>query len=74
MPPTQPRPPEVSKPFGEQEKANSGIENEKILSKVEDKLAIAVREMLWEIVPPLAEKIIKEEIEKIKSDVSKTIK
>lgn len=77
MPPTQPsqpRPPEVSKLFGEQEKANLGIENEKILSKVEDKLATAVKEMLWEIVPPLAEKIIKEEIEKIKSDVSKTIK
>jgi hypothetical protein len=51
-----------------------GIENELVLGKVEDKLAAAVKEMLWEIMPPLAEKIIKEEIEKIKTDVSKSFK
>ncbi|MCX6581737.1 MAG: response regulator [Candidatus Aminicenantes bacterium] len=71
-PPPQPRPAEVAKPFVGKE--IPAMENEQVLSKVEDKLAIAVKEMLWEIVPPLAEKIIKEEIEKIKSDVSKSFK
>jgi len=71
-PPPQPRPAEVAKPFVGQE--IPAMENEQVLSKVEDKLAIAVKEMLWEIVPPLAEKIIKEEIEKIKTDVSKSFK
>jgi hypothetical protein len=71
-PPSQPRPAEAAKPFVGNE--ISALENEQVLSKVEDKLATAVKEMLWEIVPPLAEKIIKEEIEKIKTDVSKSFK
>jgi len=45
------------------------IEKEEIIHKVEDTLTIAVKEILWEVVPPLAEKIIKEEIKKIKSDI-----
>ncbi len=85
-PPLQTRPVEVAKPFVGNEKIRlteeapikgkeiPAIENEQVLSKVEDKLATAVKEMLWEIVPPLAEKIIKEEIEKIKTDVSKSFK
>jgi CheY-like chemotaxis protein len=40
--------------------------------KLEEKLSLTIKELLWEIVPPLAEKIIKEEIEKIKSDVNNT--
>ena len=44
-------------------------DKEKIITKVEDTLTIAVKEILWEIVPPLAEKIIKEEIQKIKSEI-----
>lgn len=44
-------------------------DKEKILTKVEDTLTIAVKKILWEIVPPLAEKIIKEEIQKIKSEI-----
>ncbi|MDD8011936.1 MAG: response regulator [Acidobacteriota bacterium] len=38
--------------------------------KLEDKLSQTIKQLLWEIVPPLAEKIIKEEIEKIKSDLN----
>ena len=41
-----------------------------LTGKVEDKLNQTIRELLWEIVPPLAEKIIKEEIDKIKSELS----
>lgn len=37
--------------------------------KLENRLNQSIRELLWEIVPPLAEKIIKEEIEKIKSEL-----
>ena len=84
--PAQSRPVEAAKPFMQQEKNKpaeellrtgnniSALENEKILSKVEDKLSTAVKEMLWEIVPSLAERIIKEEIEKIENEVSKSLK
>ena len=34
-------------------------EKEEIIHKVEDTLTIAVKEILWEVVPPLAENIIK---------------
>jgi DNA-binding response OmpR family regulator len=47
-------------------------DKEKILTNVEDTLTIAVKKILWEIVPPLAEKIIKEEIQKIKSEIDST--
>lgn len=38
--------------------------------KLEEKLTLTIKELIWEIVPSLAEKIIKEEIEKIKSETS----
>jgi|GEM_PF-559646 len=50
------------------------IDNEEILKRVEDRLIVAIKEILWEIVPPLAEKIIKEEIETIKAEVSQSFK
>ena len=50
------------------------IDNEEVLKRVEDRLIVAIKEILWEVVPPLAEKIIKEEIETIKAEVSKSFK
>ena len=47
----------------------TSAQKDEILHKVEDKLTVSIKEVLWEIVPPLAEKIIKEEIEKIKSQI-----
>ncbi len=44
-------------------------QKEDLVEKVEDKLTLAVKEILWEIVPSFADKIIKEEIEKIKADI-----
>jgi len=41
-----------------------------LTGKLEEKLSMTIKELLWEIVPPLAEKIIKEEIDKIKSELS----
>ena len=41
-----------------------------LTGKLEDKLSLTIKELLWEIVPPLAEKIIKEEIDKIKSELN----
>jgi hypothetical protein len=38
--------------------------------KLEDKLTLTIKELIWEIVPSLAEKIIKEEIDKIKSEAN----
>ncbi len=49
-------------------------DNNKIVEKVEDKLTVSVKEILWEIVPPLAEKIIQSEINKIKSEIDKEYK
>ncbi|MCK4836616.1 MAG: response regulator [Candidatus Aminicenantes bacterium] len=54
------------------EKIQLDIQKEEIIHKVEDTLTVAVKEILWEIVPPLAEKIIKEEIKKIKSEIDST--
>jgi len=45
------------------------LKTDAVKEKVEDRLTVAIREMLWEIVPPLAEKIIKEEVEKLKSEI-----
>jgi len=41
-----------------------------LTGKLEDKLNQTIKELLWEIVPPLAEKIIKEEIDKIKTELN----
>jgi hypothetical protein len=45
-------------------------ENFELTGKLEEKLSQTIKELLWEIVPPLAEKLIKEEIDKIKSDLN----
>jgi hypothetical protein len=47
-----------------------GAERFELTGKLEDKLNQTIKELLWEIVPPLAEKIIKEEIDKIKSELN----
>ncbi len=41
-----------------------------LTGRQEDRLNQTIKELLWEIVPPLAEKIIKEEIDKIKSELN----
>jgi CheY-like chemotaxis protein len=50
------------------------ISQELVLQRVEEKLTGAIKEMLWEIIPPLAEKIIKQEIESIKADLADSLK
>jgi DNA-binding response OmpR family regulator len=50
------------------------IKQEEILNKIEHKLSRAIKEMLWEIVPPLAEKIIKQEIEALTEETEKSLK
>jgi DNA-binding response OmpR family regulator len=50
------------------------IQQEEILNKIEYKLTRAIKEMLWEIVPPLAEKIIKQEIDALTSETEKSLK
>lgn len=47
---------------------------EELVKRSEDKMEIAIKEMLWEILPPLAEKIIKEEIGKLSVEAEKSIK
>ena len=62
--------------FAEQApKQGSGIVlTENMFSKIENRLTNAIKEMLWEIIPPLAEKIIKQEIDSLKSEVEKSLK
>jgi len=50
----------------------SAKEKMDLTGKLEDKLTLTIKELIWEIVPHLAEKIIKEEIDKIKSEVNRT--
>jgi DNA-binding response OmpR family regulator len=50
--------------------AAPAVEKLEMAGKLEEKLGQTIKELLWEIVPPLAEKIIKEEIDKIKSDLN----
>ncbi len=47
----------------------SDIDPEQLARRMEDKLSIAVKEILWEVVPPLAERIIKDEIRRLESEV-----
>jgi hypothetical protein len=62
-----PEPPKPTPP--ESTDAGKAIDKELITKKVEDTLTVAVQEILWEIIPPLAEKIIKEEIQSIKTKI-----
>ena len=57
----------------EKKAQTAAIPPDAILNKIEDKLSHAIKEMLWEIVPPLAEKIIKEEIEGLKLETEKSL-
>lgn len=50
--------------------AEGAAERFALTDKQEDRLNQTIKELLWEIVPPLAEKIIKEEIDKIKSELN----
>jgi len=45
------------------------IDPQQLVHRMEDKLSVAVKEILWEVVPPLAEKIIKEEIHRLESEL-----
>lgn len=69
--PTPPREREVK---SEPRTDSSLTANEKLdlSGKLEDRLSLTIKELIWEIMPSLAEKIIKEEIEKIKAETNKT--
>jgi DNA-binding response OmpR family regulator len=66
---------EKAKPAAEKPPVGTaGIKEEEMLRLVEDKMVHAIKEMLWEIVPPLAEKIINKEIDALKSEAEKSFK
>lgn len=50
----------------------TGVPKEETLKRIEDKLSLAVKDMLWEIVPHSAEKIIRKEIEEMKKGKNET--
>lgn len=51
----------------------AAIPKDELIGKVEDRLTNDIKEMLWEILPSMAERIIREEIDKLRSEVEKTI-
>ena len=56
---------EVITKFGDE------ISKEEVLNRIKGKLTDVVKEILWEVLPPIAEKIVKEEIERIREELSK---
>jgi CheY-like chemotaxis protein len=50
------------------------LNQSQVMDIVQDRLTHAIKEMLWEIVPPLAEKIIKEEIQSLKAETENAFK
>jgi len=48
---------------------SDSVDMKEIIGNVESKLNVAVKDILWEIIPPIAEKIIKKEIEAIKKEI-----
>jgi len=86
-PPVIERPPQVERRPGPEKMAvpdrvpvpgKSAVEDdrlkEELVRRSEDKMEVAIKEMLWEILPPLAEKIIKEEIARLSIEAEKSIK
>lgn len=61
-----------SKPEPAPRPAAAEAQRFEMTGKLEDRLNQTIKELLWEIVPPLAEKIIKEEIDKIKSELNES--
>lgn len=70
-PPPPPAPPIETEqpPAPSAHEENIGIQKDELTKKIEDKLTLAIKEILWEIAPPLAEKLIREEIERIKAEI-----
>jgi len=60
------------------EKASSldelGIDKNVMIDKLENKLELSIREILWEVIPTMAEKIINREINDIKSKIEEQTK
>lgn len=72
--PTPAPAPKIPEPPATPSAPSATFPHEEILRKIEDKLTHAIKEMLWEIVPPLAEKIIKAEIAHLKAETEKAVK
>jgi DNA-binding response OmpR family regulator len=62
----EPRPEPAPRP------ATAEAQRFELTNKLEERLNQTIKELLWEIVPPLAEKIIKDEIDKIKSELNES--
>jgi hypothetical protein len=73
MEPTEFHAPPAQEPVAAAQEDIQGLQKEELTKKIEDKLTLAIKEILWEIAPPLAEKLIKEEINRIKAEIEKPI-
>lgn len=63
---------ERAKPVKGDDSAGISGHGEKVLdTAINEQLNGTIREVLWEIIPKMAERIIREEIDKIKSDINK---
>ena len=68
---TEPPAPSPPPPTPEPRTDSTGeiVDPEALVNRMEDKLSVAIKEILWEVVPPLAEKIIKQEIQRLESEI-----
>ncbi len=76
---------DLDKPLAEEEiphkepSVNNQLEftsedKERIIASIEDKLTASLKEVLWDIIPPIAEKVIKSEIDKINENIENQLK
>jgi hypothetical protein len=48
-------------------------DREIIMQRIENNISQTLKDILWDIIPPIAERIIKEEIESIKKEIAQSI-
>jgi len=68
--------PEFQTPPGGEASSDAGLspqEKALLLHRVEEKLSQGIREVLWEILPDLTERIIREEVAQIRKEISDTL-
>lgn len=53
--------------------AMSSTDREIIMQRIEQNISQTLKDILWDIIPPIAERIIREEIESIKKEIAQSI-
>lgn len=68
-----PETPSVEEPVQDSGSVFNAEDKKEIIRRVEERIAKSVHEVVWEIVPAIAEKIVKEEISALRKEIQDTI-